>query len=102
MPELRPEITRHYADARPERTRITEGFGQLELVRTREIIRRHLAPPPASVLDVGGGEGVHATWLADDGYDVHLVDPVAAHVDEATATAATLARPFTAAVGDAR
>jgi ubiquinone/menaquinone biosynthesis C-methylase UbiE len=102
MPELPPEIARHYEGARPERTRITEGFGQLELVRTREIIRRHLPRPPASVLDVGGGEGVHATWLADDGYDVHLVDPVEAHVDAATAAAARLARPFTAGVGDAR
>jgi ubiquinone/menaquinone biosynthesis C-methylase UbiE len=102
VPELRPEILRHYDGARPERTRITEGFGELELVRTREIVRRHLPAPPARVLDVGGGEGVHAIWLANDGHDVHLIDPVAAHIDAATTAAASLAQPFTAAVGDAR
>jgi SAM-dependent methyltransferase len=102
MPEMRPEIVRHYEAGRPERTRITEGPGQLELARTREIIRRHLPAARASVLDVGGGEGVHATWLAHDGYDVHLIDPVAEHVEAASAAAANLDHPFTAAVGDAR
>jgi 2-polyprenyl-3-methyl-5-hydroxy-6-metoxy-1,4-benzoquinol methylase len=54
------------------------------------------------VLDVGGGEGVHSTWLAGDGYDVHLVDPVPAHVDQARQHAASAPRPFTVAPGDAR
>jgi ubiquinone/menaquinone biosynthesis C-methylase UbiE len=71
--------------------------GRLELLRTQEIIRRYLPTAPAPVLDVGGGTGAHARWLAADGYQVHLIDPVAGHV----ARAAALAN-VTAEVGDAR
>jgi hypothetical protein len=34
-----------------------------------------------------GGPGAYATWLADLGYDVHLVDPVPLHVEQAAAAA---------------
>ena len=37
---------------------------RLELLRTRELLLRQLPSPPAGVLDVGGGTGVHAAWLA--------------------------------------
>jgi SAM-dependent methyltransferase len=100
--ELPAEIIGHYERLRPETTRITEGLGELELVRTQEVLRRHLPPAPARILDVGGGEGVHATWLAADGYDVDLVDAVPVHVDEARRNAARAPRPFTASHGDAR
>lgn len=49
------------------------------------------------VLDVGGGTGVHAEWLASDGHTVHLIDPVPGHIE----VAATLPG-VTAEVGDAR
>jgi ubiquinone/menaquinone biosynthesis C-methylase UbiE len=49
----------------------------------QHILTTRLPPAPATVLDVGGGEGVHALFLAGRGYDVHLIDPVAKHVDEA-------------------
>jgi SAM-dependent methyltransferase len=96
MVEIPAEIIRHYERQRPESTRITEGFGTLELERTREVVRRHLPAPPARVLDVGGGEGVHARWITADGYAVHLVDPVSAHI------AAAAGAPYTASLGDAR
>ncbi|GGW51407.1 hypothetical protein GCM10010320_35110 [Streptomyces caelestis] len=35
------------------------------------------------MLDVGGGSGVHAEWLAGDGYQVGLVDPVPLHLHQA-------------------
>jgi 2-polyprenyl-3-methyl-5-hydroxy-6-metoxy-1,4-benzoquinol methylase len=38
-----------------------------------------------AVLDVGGGSGVHAQWLAAGGYPVHLVDPVPRHMAAAAA-----------------
>jgi ubiquinone/menaquinone biosynthesis C-methylase UbiE len=44
---------------------------------------RHLPPPPARVLDVGGAAGVHALPLARAGYEVHLLDPVPRHVEQA-------------------
>jgi 2-polyprenyl-3-methyl-5-hydroxy-6-metoxy-1,4-benzoquinol methylase len=70
----------HY-ESIDEGRRITEGFGRLELLRTQEVLRRHLPPPGGHILDVGGAKGVHAAWLADDGYDVHVIDPVASHVE---------------------
>ena len=41
---------------------------------------RYLAPPPLVVLDVGGGPGAYSCWLARQGYEVHLIDPVPRHV----------------------
>ncbi len=70
---------------------------RLELVRTRELLLRQLPSPPTVVLDVGGGTGVHATWLAGRGYSVHLVDVVLEHV-----RAAAEHGLVTAEVGDAR
>src|SRR5215203_1900883 len=68
----------------------------------RGLLRRHLPPVPARVLDVGGGPGAYARWLADLGYDVYLVDPVPLHVEQATAAASARSQPFTVAQGDAR
>jgi SAM-dependent methyltransferase len=94
---------RAYYDQGQEHARLHHGLGTLELVRTQELLRRYLPPPPAAVLDVGGASGIHASWLAEDGYRVHLVDPVPLHVEQARATAAAQpAHTFTAALGDAR
>jgi 2-polyprenyl-3-methyl-5-hydroxy-6-metoxy-1,4-benzoquinol methylase len=46
---------------------------------------RFLPSSPARVLDVGGGAGVYASWLTELGYQVHLVDPVPVHVEQARA-----------------
>lgn len=43
----------------------------------------HLPPPPASVLDVGGGAGHQSFPLAQTGYDVTLLDPSPAMLDKA-------------------
>jgi SAM-dependent methyltransferase len=50
---------------------------------------------------VGGAKGVHAAWLADDGYDVHVIDPVTSHVEAVRDLPATRAR-ITAELRDAR
>ena len=73
------------------------AHNRLELLRTRELLQRQLPSPPAVVLDVGGGTGVHAAWLVGLGYRVHLVDIVPDHV-----RAAAERGPMTAEVGDAR
>jgi ubiquinone/menaquinone biosynthesis C-methylase UbiE len=79
---LPPEALAHYG-AGLEAARLRTGAGRLELVRTLEILDRYLPPPPAVVLDVGGGPGAYACWLARRGYEVHLVDAVPLHVEEA-------------------
>jgi ubiquinone/menaquinone biosynthesis C-methylase UbiE len=99
---LAPEIAAHYGGGESERERL--GTLSLERIRTWELLARHLPPPPAVVLDVGGGAGVYALPLAAQGYRVHLVDPVALHVEQALAASGEQpATPLAgAAVGDAR
>jgi S-adenosylmethionine-dependent methyltransferase len=43
----------------------------------------NLPPPPASVLDVGGGAGNQSFPLAQAGYDVTVLDPSSAMLDKA-------------------
>lgn len=94
---LQAEIVDYY-DRGEERDRLVDGArGDLERLRTQTLLAELLPPPPARVLDVGGGAGVHASWLAERGYDVHLIDPMPLHVAQAREHGT-----FTAAVGDAR
>lgn len=79
-----------------EEQRLQEG-PSLELIRTQMLLRRVMPPAPAQILDVGGGAGVHAAWLAAQGYQVRLIDPVPVHVEQAQ----TL-NGVTAEIGDAR
>ena len=96
-PQVAPEIIEFYTETFDESARLTTtADGALELVRTQEILRAALPAAPADVLDVGGGPGVHAAWLVADGHRVHLVDPVARHVEQAAATGCS------AETGDAR
>ncbi|AZQ38596.1 class I SAM-dependent methyltransferase [Streptomyces cyaneochromogenes] len=98
-PAVREEILAYYEQGK-EDARLKEGgapAGRLEFWRTQEVLRRLLPAAPARVLDVGGGSGVHAEWLAEDGYEVVLVDPVPLHVEQAARIPGVTARP-----GDAR
>jgi SAM-dependent methyltransferase len=99
-----PRLLDFYSqDGEHERRRLQTGRGRLELLRTQELLRRALPPPPATVADVGGGPGTYAAWLAAAGYDVRLLDVVPALVEQARAVAAGQPdRPFTAEVGEAR
>jgi SAM-dependent methyltransferase len=89
-------ILRHYGQG-VERDRVAGGASRIEFARTKELLERFLPAPPASVLDVGGGPGAYAAWLAERGYRVQLVDPVPLHVEQAAARGG-----FTARLGDAR
>lgn len=86
----------HYAEGREDSRLTMSAHGRLEFLRIKELLGRVL-PEAASVLDVGGGTGVHAAWLAAAGHAVHVIDPVPAHV-----AAAALLPGVTAEVGDAR
>ena len=81
--ELDADILEYY-DRGDEQDRLTAA-NRLELLRTQELLERSLPPAPAAILDVGGGPGVYAAWLAERGYDVVLIDPVPLHVEQARA-----------------
>lgn len=98
---MEPEILAHYA-AGIEAPRLASHAGILERARTLDLLSRHLPPPPARVLDVGGGPGLYSVWLAGRGYDVRLLDPVPLHVDQARAAAAAAGVALDVAIGDAR
>lgn len=94
-----------YYEEGKERDRLLQsGSGKLEYLRTRELLARYLPAAPATLLDVGGGAGVYALPLAEEGYSVHLIDPVPLHVEQASAAAAHQpgASLADAQVGDAR
>ena len=74
------DITEHYGSGY-EDVRLESGSGQLERERTRELLERFLPLAPAVVLDIGGGTGAYAFWLASRGYQVHLLDVVPLHID---------------------
>ena len=103
MNALPPELATHCL-AVNEDERLTLGGGQLEFLRTWELLTRFLPPPPAVVLDVGGATGVYAFPLARAGYDVHLVDALEHHVATARRRAAGEDGPVpvSMAAGDAR
>ncbi len=93
------EITAYY-DRGEEEDRLVRGDGLLEYARTQILLARFLPPPPARVLDVGGGPGRYASWLSSEAYEVTLIDPVPLHVAQAQARAGD--HPFRALLGDAR
>ena len=95
---------RDYYEDYDERSRLTNGAGLLEFARLQEIIGRYAAPPPAVVLDVGGGPGRYSCWLARLGYEVHLIDLTPRHLEQAReASASQPDHPLTSvSEGDAR
>ena len=97
------EVVRHYGGA-DEAARLRTGWCPLERARTEELILRHLPPAPATIIDAGGAAGAYACWLAGRGYQVHLIDPVPKHVEQARAASAQQPEhPLASAeVGDAR
>jgi SAM-dependent methyltransferase len=77
----KPEaIAAHYASGY-EADRLHQGAGQLDRERSRELLGRFLPAAPATVLDIGGGPGGHACWLAARGYRVHLIDLTPLHIE---------------------
>lgn len=91
-----------YTRSYDESARLARPKSRLEFLRSQELVRDRLPPPPARILDVGGGTGVHAEWLAAAGYQVDLVDIVPEHVRAARELATRSNGRVSATVGDAR
>ncbi len=86
MYQLSDEILSFYRQTQESKRLTNDVRGQIEFARTQEIIMRYLPTPPAVVLDIGGGSGPYACWLAKAGYEAHLVDPVNLHIEQAKET----------------
>lgn len=82
MSLIRKEIEGHYLQAK-ESERLFDARGELERLRTQAILARFLSPAPAVIFDVGGAAGAYAFPLAKQGYEVHLIDPVNLHLEQA-------------------
>jgi ubiquinone/menaquinone biosynthesis C-methylase UbiE len=92
----------HYEEGR-EHGRLASVHGQLEFVRSCDLLHRFLPAPPAVILDVGGGTGPYAFHLARAGYEVHLVDAVELHAEQARSHQSEQGVELTSIrVGDAR
>ena len=98
---ISPEIDLFYTGAAEDK-RLTFGLGPLEFERNKELIGRYLPGAGGVIIDVGGGPGVYAEWLADLGHQVHLIDPVNKHIQQAQKRAAKLKKPFKALLGEDR
>ncbi|HIY66780.1 MAG TPA: class I SAM-dependent methyltransferase [Candidatus Agrococcus pullicola] len=92
-------IQDYYAKQFSEADRLVtrSANGQLEFVRVQQLVSARL-DRHSRVLDVGGGTGVHAQWLAGTGHTVCMVDPV----PEQVAIANRVSSQIQALVGDAR
>lgn len=96
------DIEAHYRQG-GELERLSNEWGELEQLRTQAILARHLPSPPAVILDIGAGAGAYAFPLAQQGYGVHLIDPVELHLEQARSYAKASGIALASiALGDAR
>jgi ubiquinone/menaquinone biosynthesis C-methylase UbiE len=103
MSRLPEEIEAHYREGLESQRLSASPQGELERLRTQEILARYLPPTPATIFDVGGGAGAYAFPLAQRGHRVHLIDPVELHLEEARGYAADSGIALASiAKGDAR
>lgn len=96
-----PMIDRFYSDS-SEETRLQTGLGPLEFERNKELILTYISKKRSLIMDIGGGPGLYASWLAELGHSVYLVDPVAKHIDQANKRATGLTYPFKTLLAEAQ
>ena len=87
-----PASMLEYYEKTDEAARLLGDQGFLEFERTKAVISGVVPPPPARVLDVGGGTGHYASWLAAMGYDVSLSRPLSRIPDIARSDRCLVAR----------
>ena len=98
--KLDPALEKYYSEGN-EQERLSSH--RLEKDRTIQILKKFLPPAPATILDIGGAAGVYAFILAEMGYQVHLIDPIALHIQQAKETAKNSKFKLASySVGDAR
>lgn len=101
MPKLIPSDIDDFYSATSEEGRLQLGLGPLEFERNKELVSRYL-PKKGIIIDIGGGPGVYAEWLAGLGHEVHLIDPVEKHIKQANKRSKQAKKPFKAVLGEAQ
>jgi len=81
--DSKKKIINDYYHSFCEQDRLSSPWGEIELLRTQEILNNYLPPPPALIVDIGGATGRYSAWLAGKGYEVHLLDLVTLHLYQA-------------------
>jgi len=92
--------TRLIYSAPEDDLRLADSRGWLGAIRLRQELASNLQPQ-SSILDCGGGNGVIAKWLLDNGHRVHLVDLMPGLVASAERALGTRSG-FSCDIGDAR
>lgn len=85
-----------------EETRLSKGMGIFEFERVKTLIERHLFKDRLKIIDVGGGTGKYSEWLAKKGHQVHMVEPVAKHIQIAQDRSKRLKNKFSVHQGASR
>lgn len=95
------EVVRAYYDADVELEWVRLQNHPVERILNQRFLTRYIQPGE-HVLDMGGGPGRYALWLAEMGCDVTLADLSPANVAFAKAKAAEMGLPLRAVQADAR
>jgi len=85
-----------------EETRLNKGMGIFEFERVKYLIEKYIQNSSSIIIDVGGGTGKYAEWLAKKEHQVHLVEPVAKHLKTAQERANKLKNKFSVHEGIAQ
>jgi ubiquinone/menaquinone biosynthesis C-methylase UbiE len=81
------ETVRQYYDENAEREWLRLESDRVEFAITLRALAEYLPPPPATLLDIGGGPGRYAIELARQGYAVTLADISSSELEIARARA---------------
>lgn len=85
-----------------EETRLEKGMGVFEFERVKSLILQYLPNNSCTIVDVGGGTGKYAEWLAKKGHHVHLVEPIEKHLQIAKQRSQQLKNKFSIRQGEAQ
>ncbi len=66
-----------------EKDRLKTTYGKLEFAHMTELLMRYFPKAPSKICDIGGATGDYAFYFAKQGYEVHLLDIVPRHIDQA-------------------
>lgn len=92
----------HFYNRVSEETRLEKGMGIFEFIRIKSLIEKFILCDQQTIIDVGGGTGKYAEWLAQKGHRVHLIEPLEKHLAIAEKRSRKLKNKFTIHQAEAR